>query len=49
MAPILIVFCCWLLLRAICASCMLEHYKKRKKSDFDVHLDEGMEQVSLIA
>ncbi|CAH3189793.1 unnamed protein product, partial [Porites lobata] len=29
---------------AICTSCRLEHYKKREKSDFDVHLDEGMEQ-----
>ena len=45
-AAILIVFCCCLLLIAICTSCRLEHYKKREKSDFNLHLDEGMEQVS---
>ena len=48
-AAILIVFCCCLLLIAICTSCRLEHDKKREKGEFDVHLDEGMEQVSLIA
>ena len=48
-AAILIVFCCSLLLIAIRTSCRLEHDKKREKGDFDVHLDEGMEQVSLIA
>ena len=26
--------------------CRLENYKIREKSDFDLHLDEGMEQVS---
>ena len=46
-AAILIVFCCCLLLIAI--RTRLEHDKKREKGDFDVHLDEGMEQVSLIA
>ena len=46
-AAILIVFCCCLLLIAI--RTRLEHDKKREKVDFDVHLDEGMEQVSLIA
>ena len=45
-AAILIVFCCCLLLIAICTNCRLEHYKIREKSDFDLHLDEGMEQVS---
>ena len=48
-AAILIVFFCCLLLIAICTSCRLERYKKRDRGDFDVHLDEGMEQVSLIA
>ena len=48
-ATILIVFCCCLLLIAIRTSCRLEHDKKREKGDFDVHLDEGMEQVNLIA
>ena len=43
-AAILIVFCCCLLL--IATNCRLEHYKIREKSDFDLHLDEGMEQVS---
>ena len=42
-AAILIVFCRCLLLIAIC--CRLEHHKKSEKSDFDLHLDEGMEQV----
>ena len=45
-AAILIVFCQCLLLIAICTNCRLEHYKIREKSDFDLHLDEGMEQVS---
>ena len=45
-AAILIVFCCCLLLIAICTNCRLKHYKIREKSDFDLHLDEGMEQVS---
>ena len=45
-AAILVVFCQCLLLIAICTNCRLEHYKIRKKSDFDLHLDEDMEQVS---
>ena len=45
-AAILIVFCCYLLVIKICTNCRLEHYKIREKSDFDLHLDEGMEQVS---
>ena len=48
-AAIRIVFCCSLLLIAIRTSCRLKHDKKREKGDFDVHLDEGMEQDSLIA
>ena len=45
-AAILIVFCCCLPLIAICTNCRLKHYKIREKSDFDLHLDEGMELVS---
>ena len=45
-AAILIVFCCCLLLIAICTNCRLEHYKIHEKSDLDLHLDEGMAQVS---
>ena len=45
-AAILIVFCCCLLLITICTNCKLENYKIREKSDFDLHLDEDLEQVS---
>ena len=45
-AAIMIVFCSCLLLIAICTRCRLKHYKKREKSDLDLHLDEGMEQIS---
>ena len=45
-AAILIVFCCCLLLITICTNCRLENYKIREKSDFDLYLDVGMEQVS---
>ena len=45
-AAILIVFCCCLLSIAICSNCRMEHYEIRDESDFDLHLDEGMEQVS---
>ena len=44
-AAILIVFCRCLLLIAISTIFRLEHDKKSEKSDFDLHLDEGMEQV----
>ena len=45
-AAILIVFCCCLILIAICINGRLEHCKIREKSDFHLHLDEDMEQVS---
>ena len=45
-AAILIVFCYCLLSIAICTNCRTEHYEIREKSDVDLHLDEGMEQVS---
>ena len=45
-AAILIVFCCCLFLITICTNCRLENYKIREKSDFDLYLDVGMEQVS---